>query len=98
MDRRIFVMFVEECELNMLVWTRPDLNLPEEDYHLMLGKFVSDSLEAIHIECRKRGMKPCIRLVPRHLTQEEFNRLDKAGWTGEMERLIADVQRNENRS
>jgi hypothetical protein len=71
------------------------LNFKEEDNYEKVGKFVLNSMAYIVTSCAEQGIKPCIHLVPRQLTQEEFEKLDKADWHLEAEELIDAVERGD---
>lgn len=97
MDKPIPVIFVEECEIQMRIWTRTDAEMSVDEFHLNLGQFVANAMIKIRQECKRRGVNPCMHIVPRVLTMEQFAELDGSTSTGELARMIEDVERN-NRS
>lgn len=96
-DKKIPVIFIIECELKMRVWTRVTEGLEDDVYHLRLGQFIDSAVSRIQQECKERDIRPCIHIRPGTMTPEELEKLQDSTAQGEMERLINDVQRNENR-
>lgn len=57
-----------------------------------VGQFVLKTMGGIVQHCAKTGVKPCMHLMPRSLTKDEYNKLDKIDWHIEAKELIDAVE------
>lgn len=60
-----------------------------------IGKFVMKTMASMVKHCSAQGTKPCMHVVPRSLTKEEHDKIDKVDWHLEAEELMHAVQRGE---
>ena len=86
-------LIVHECTSEQTRVMR--LNFKDPDNYADVGKFVLNSLAKIVPECAKQDIKPCIHIVPRQLSKEEFDKIDRADWHLEAKGLISAVERGD---
>ena len=86
------IIFLEECNTEMSIWTEIPSKFDREDYLNMLGKFIHEGVAKLQVECKYRSVKPCIHIVPRRMSEEGFEELDRATWSAELSEVVANVE------
>jgi len=89
-------LIVHECNTNRTRVKR--LSLKNKEGYADLGRFVMESMAAIVQHCTKQGIKPCMHVIPRQLTKEDLDKIEKADWGLEAKELIHAVERGEAKS
>ncbi len=92
---RMRVMYVEDCVSKMVIWTQMGNQGEGESYFEVFGKFVHEAIMKIQTECAYQGIKPCIHISPKGMSEEDFNKLTRDTISAELEGLMASVERDD---
>lgn len=83
------VIFECKTKYTRVMYTKKDA----PGYYEAFGRWVSDSVRDIAMKCHEEGVAPCMHVIPRQLTKEQFEKLDAIDWHIEKGKLIRDVER-----